>query len=203
MDKQADRRESSLWVMNADGSKNRFLVRGSSARWSPTGDRIVYTAQGEPRGSQIFVRYMDAEGAVSQITRVEKSPSGVAWSPDGTRIGFTMNVEAKNVVADQDAARARRRQAGSRRRASSSGSTIARTAPGSTTTRYRHIFVVPATGGTPRQLTNGNWNHNGVEWTPDGKQILFGSTARRGRRIPVARVGDLCRQRRQRRHQRS
>jgi dipeptidyl aminopeptidase/acylaminoacyl peptidase len=35
--------------------------------------------------------------------------------------------------------------------------------------------VVPATGGTPRQLTNGNWDHTGVEWTPDGKQILFSS----------------------------
>ena len=50
--------------MNADGSKNRVLVRGSNARWSPSGDRILYTAQGEPRGSQIFVRYMDAEGAI-------------------------------------------------------------------------------------------------------------------------------------------
>ena len=35
--------------------------------------------------------------------------------------------------------------------------------------------MVPATGGTPRQLTNGDWDHNGVEWTPDGKQILFTS----------------------------
>jgi Tol biopolymer transport system component len=57
---------------------NRFLIRGSNARWSPTGDRIVYTAQGEPKGTQIFVRYMDAEGAVTQITRVEKAPS--TWS---------------------------------------------------------------------------------------------------------------------------
>ena len=112
VDKQADRRETSLWVMNADGSKNRFLVRGSSARWSPTGDRIAYTAQGEPRGTQIFVRYMDAEGAASQITRVEKAPTAIAWSPDGTRIGFMMNVEAKNRLADQDAARAGGRQVG-------------------------------------------------------------------------------------------
>ena len=77
IDKINDKRESSLWIMNADGSKNRFLVRGSNARWSPSGDRIVYTAQGEPRGSQIFVRYMDAEGATSQITHVEKSPANV------------------------------------------------------------------------------------------------------------------------------
>ena len=39
---------------------------------------------------------MDAEGAISQITRVEKAPSNIAWSPDGTRIAFQMNVDAKN-----------------------------------------------------------------------------------------------------------
>ena len=26
---------------------------------------------------------------------------------------------------------------------------------------YRHVFVVPADGGTARQLTNGNFNHYG------------------------------------------
>ncbi|MFP5378771.1 MAG: TolB family protein, partial [Vicinamibacteria bacterium] len=44
-DRMNDSRESSLWIMNADGSKNRFLVRGSNARWSPSGDRILYSAQ--------------------------------------------------------------------------------------------------------------------------------------------------------------
>jgi dipeptidyl aminopeptidase/acylaminoacyl peptidase len=174
VDKQADRRETALWVMNADGTKNRFLVRGGNARWSPTGDRIVYTAQAEPRGSQIFVRYMDAEGAVSQITRVEKAPTGPTWSPDGTKIGFTMTVDAKNswaikmprapegarwVETPRIVERLDYRQDGQ----------------GFDDDVYRHVFVVPATGGTPRQLTNGNWHHNGVEWTPDSKQILFGS----------------------------
>jgi dipeptidyl aminopeptidase/acylaminoacyl peptidase len=174
VDKQNDRRESALWIMNTDGSKNRFLVRGSNARWSPSGDRIVYTAQSEPRGSQIFVRYMDAEGAVSQITRVEKAPTAPAWSPDGTKIAFTMNVDAKTtwsikmprapegarwVETPRIVERLDYRQDGT----------------GFDDDVYRHVFVVPATGGTPRQLTNGNWHHNGVEWTPDSKQILFGS----------------------------
>ena len=60
VDKMNDRRESALWIMNTDGSRNRFLVKGSNARWSPTGDRIAYTAAGEPRGNQICVRWMDA-----------------------------------------------------------------------------------------------------------------------------------------------
>ncbi len=174
VDKQNDRRESALWVMNVDGSKNRFLVRGSNARWSPTGDRIAYTAPTEPRGTQLFVRYMDAEGAVSQITRVEKAPSAIAWSPDGTRIGFIMNLEAKNAWtikmprAPEGARWVETPRIVERLDYRSDGT-------GFDDDAYRHMFVVPATGGTPRQLTDGNWHHNGVEWTPDSKQILFSS----------------------------
>jgi dipeptidyl aminopeptidase/acylaminoacyl peptidase len=32
---------------------------------------------------------------------------------------------------------------------------------------------VPATGGTPRQLTEGDFHHGNPEWTPDGTRILF------------------------------
>ena len=45
-----DRWDSSLWIMNADGSQNRFLTKGSSPRWSSDGKRILYIADGEPRG---------------------------------------------------------------------------------------------------------------------------------------------------------
>jgi dipeptidyl aminopeptidase/acylaminoacyl peptidase len=40
---------------------------------------------------------------------------------------------------------------------------------------WRHIFVVPAVGGTPRQLTDGDWNHSTGEWTPDGRELVFSS----------------------------
>ena len=61
-----DRWDSALWIMNADGSRNRFLVKGSSARWSPDGTRIAYFADGEPKGTQVFVRWMDAEYGISK-----------------------------------------------------------------------------------------------------------------------------------------
>jgi dipeptidyl aminopeptidase/acylaminoacyl peptidase len=180
IDKQNDRRESSLWIMNADGSKNRFLTRGSNARWSPSGDRIIYTAQGEPRGTQIFMRYMDAEGATSQITRVDKAPSNIAWSPDGTKVGFQMNVESKvswpvkMPRAPEGARWVETPRIVERLDYRSDGT-------GFDDDVYRHLFVVPATGGTPRQLTDGDWHHNGIEWTPDSTQILFTSN-----RIPDA-----------------
>jgi dipeptidyl aminopeptidase/acylaminoacyl peptidase len=172
VDKMNDRRESALWIMNADGSRNRFLTKGSGARWSPNGDRIAYTAPGEPRGSQIHIRWMDAEGATSQITRVDQSPSTVEWSPDGSQISFTMLVEERNAWP------IKMPKAPSGAKWTEAPRIVERLnyrrdRTGFTDVGYRHIFVVPASGGTPRQLTSGNFDHNGAEWTPDGRSILF------------------------------
>ena len=83
VNKLEDKWESALWIMNADGSHNRFLVKGSDARWAPDGTRILYLADGEPKGTQLFVRWMDAEGASSQVTRVTEKPADPRWAPDG------------------------------------------------------------------------------------------------------------------------
>jgi dipeptidyl aminopeptidase/acylaminoacyl peptidase len=89
VNKLEDRFESALWIMNADGSKNRFLIEGSSAIWSPDGTRIAYLAEGKPSGTQIWVRWMDAEGAASQITTTSNPPADLRWSPDGKWLGFS------------------------------------------------------------------------------------------------------------------
>ena len=172
VDKLNDKRESALWIMNADGSRNRFLVKGSGARWSPNGDRIAYTAPGEPRGSQVFVRWMDAEGASSQVTHVEQAPSGIAWSPDGTQISFTALVEERNnwpIKMPKAPSGAKWTEAPR----IVERLNYRRDRSGFVDTGYRQIFVVPSIGGTPRQLTTGNYDNSGSEWTPDGKAILF------------------------------
>ncbi len=174
VDKVNDRWQSSVWIMNADGSRNRFLIDGSSPRWSPDGTRIAYVAQGEPKGAQIFVRWMDAEGATTQITRVERSPSNVRWSPDGESIAFNMLVESK----ERWPISLPERPEGAKWTKDPKIVTrlhYRRDRTGFTDEGYRHVFVVPADGGTPRQLTDGEWNHGGPAWTPDGLEILFSS----------------------------
>ncbi|HSR42021.1 MAG TPA: hypothetical protein VLL48_07615, partial [Longimicrobiales bacterium] len=90
VNRMEDRQASEVWIMEADGSRKRFLVEGSSPRWSPDGTRIAYTAPGDEGGSQVFVRWMDAEGSTSQVTRTEHAPQNLKWSPDGEHLAFTM-----------------------------------------------------------------------------------------------------------------
>ena len=174
VDKMNDRWKASLWLMNADGTRNRWLLDASTARWSPDGSRIAWVAQGEPTGSQIFVRYMDAEGAKTQVTRVEHGPSGLSWSPDGEWLAFSMLVPEAGSLSAAVPGRP-------------SGATWAaepkiverldyrQDYAGYSDAGHSQIFVVPASGGTPRQLTSGPWNHANPAWSADGKEIFFSS----------------------------
>ena len=187
VDKVNDTWDGAIWQMNADGTKARFLVKGGNAVWSPDGTRIAYVAASEsPKGAQIFVRYMDAEGSTTQITRVSQAPGNITWSPDGKWISFTGFVPKPGDWAiDMPAPPPNAKWTAAPRiadrlhyRADHRGYTD----PG-----FVHLFVVPAEGGSPRQLTSGDWSvgaafdglvvGGGHSWTPDGKTILFDGLA--------------------------
>ncbi|MGH7480974.1 MAG: prolyl oligopeptidase family serine peptidase [Longimicrobiales bacterium] len=181
VDAMNDEWESELWLMDADGSRQRFLVDGSSPRWSPSGDRLAYVAR--PEGSettQLFVRWM-ADGATSQVTRVIETPSGLAWSPDGDRLAFVMFVPDEDDW-DIDLPEA------------PEGATWTKAPRIIDRVHFRadrrgfledgtyQLFVVPATGGTPRRLTHGEGTVGGggiglpgpgsLDWTADGRTIV-------------------------------
>jgi dipeptidyl aminopeptidase/acylaminoacyl peptidase len=172
-DKVNDTYVDEVWIMNADGSHNRFFVKGSQPRWSPDGRRIAYVSQGQPQGAQLFVKWLDSPGE-TQVTHVDRSPGSPQWSPDGKRIAFTMVVPAtqqfkvnmpqrppgaKWVDAPRVVDRLDYRADGSGWRPEG----------------YIHIFVVSDDGGTPRQLTQGDFNESGLAWMPDSETILFTS----------------------------
>ncbi|MBI2537447.1 MAG: S9 family peptidase, partial [Gemmatimonadetes bacterium] len=177
-----DRWDSELWLMNADGSKPRFLVKGSSPRWSSDGTRIAYLAEGEPKGTQIFVRWMDAEGATSQITRLTETPSNHRWSPDGRVLAFVMLVPEKETwsISMPPAPEGATWTEPPRMidRIHYRLDRVGFSKPGNT-----HLFVVPADGGTARQITRGAWSVGArfsgmffgseIDWAPDGKTIVF------------------------------
>src|SRR5580700_4547678 len=175
-----DRWESSLWIMNADGSQHRFLTKGSDPRWSSDGKRILYIADGEPRGPQIFVRWIDADGPATQVTHATDKVADARWSPDGKSIVFSMFVPEKdNWNISMPAAPQGSHWTGTPRIVESLH--YRQDQVGFLEDGHTHLFVVSADGGAPRQLTKGKWSAGAgelrgavaLDWTPDSKFIVF------------------------------
>lgn len=176
-----DRRESDVWIMNADGTQQRFLVNGSNAIWSPDGTRIAFTRRGEPQGTQIFVKYVDLPGEPTQITRLQHSPGNMQWSPDGTHIAFTSFVDSEPEWKVSVPGRPEGAQWTEAPRVVDK-LVYRRDRQGYVDPGYDHIFIVSADGGRARQLTSGDYDHGGdFDFAPDGEHIIFSSL-----RIPDA-----------------
>jgi acylaminoacyl-peptidase len=170
-----DRKRANLWIIHYDGSDLRPLTSGNendtSPRWSPDGKRLLYASTGDG-SSQIYVRWMDS-GQVAKVTRCSKSPGSMEWSPDGRWIAFSMAVpdETKPFVdmpAKPEGAEWAKPPKTIRR-------LVYRTdEEGYLEDAHSQLFVVPADGGTPHQLTHGPFDHEGpFVWAPDDKAILF------------------------------
>ena len=182
VDQKTDRVASALWIMDADGSRHRLLQEGSNARWSPNGDRILFIDKGDNDKAQIFVRWMGDDRAVSQVTRLDVTPSSPEWSPDGRQIAFVAIVPVEDDWAiDLPKAPEGAEWSKSPRildRLHYRQDKVGYTEPG-----FTQLFVVPASSGTARQLTDGEWNVGakfdglfggaGLSWMPDSRTIVF------------------------------
>jgi len=172
MDIMEDQRRSNLWRMDPDGGNARPLTTGavndSGAVFSPDGTRIAYLSR-DDKGAQIFVRWLEG-GETLQLTRLAQGPGNLSWSPDGKWLAFTMLVPATPrtmgklpekpkgaewaeppVVVERAVFRFDGR--------------------GTLPLGSSHVFVVPASGGAPRQLTSGDYNHGSLSWAADSQAL--------------------------------
>jgi dipeptidyl aminopeptidase/acylaminoacyl peptidase len=165
-----------LWTMDVATQKSVRVGgekdSGGGPLWSPDGKWFAFQGhQGEKGG--LFIARPDG----SEITFLA-SPGGtnsplpgtgndMTWSPDSQQLAFissTPGVETAEAAGDPMVITRY----------------LYKPDAGEGMTRFNdnqrlHIFAVEVTTKQVRQLTQGNFDEHSIDWSPDGKEILFAS----------------------------
>ncbi|MEL7444560.1 MAG: S9 family peptidase [Pseudomonadota bacterium] len=175
-DIMVDQAVSSIWLIDIASGDETPLVTGEgshvSPRWSPEGDRLAYVSTESGGGPELHVRWMDS-GVSANITALPEAPSAISWSPDGESLAYTSRVPDASLALGKPPAKPEGAEWGKPLQVIDKV-TYRNDGGGYVKAGTMQLFLVDATGGAPRQLTNGEYSNGGtVEWTPDGKTILY------------------------------
>ena len=147
--------DSDIWLVNADGSRNRQLTRSTASdfhpRFAPAGTRLAFLSDRDGRNA-IYV--LDtAGGEPEKLTSEPGAIRTFSWSPDGKSIAFLASDPAhpdeERRTAEKDDARV-------------VGENI----------RQMHLHVIDVEKRA-RRLTRGPFSVNALSWSPDGKTIAI------------------------------
>ena len=187
-----DQRRPSIWTIRPDGSEQTKVFTGETeilgARWAPSGDAVYYFTRVNQTVSlyklSVNLDRQAAGGApVPLITGLE-TDEGFGISADGTRLvharaPYYSNLWLVDVPDSGDDRPTRQTQL-------TQGTAVIerpRVSPGGNTIVFNmgnesraNLYTVPATGGSPKQLTSFNAFSVDGAWSADGRSIAFAST---------------------------
>jgi Tol biopolymer transport system component/C-terminal processing protease CtpA/Prc len=190
-----------IYVASArDGGESVRVTRTagaeSSVTWSPDSMKIAYLS---PRDAVNHVFLYDfARHAETQLTTDSRPDGGPRFSPDGKSLAYVRDRKELRVIeleSKQDRLLATGFLGGF-------GPGAVTWAPDNKWIAYssgeagglRNVYVVPTAGGTPRPVTFlSNGFVSSIEWSPDGKFLLF-ETSQRTENSQVVRVDLVPRQ---------
>ncbi len=180
-DIKTDRAQGVVWLVGVDGEHARPLsdaVASSAPRWSPDGTRLAYLGAAADGSTQLFV-YWTMSGVTAAVSNFVEPPASLAWSPDGRWLAFTMPVAAERKPLKVDLPEAPKNAKWADPPKLIDRMVFRVDGGGYLPNAFNQLFVIGAEGGAARQLTHGDFDHEGTPaFTVDGKSVLI--AAKRG-----------------------
>jgi len=178
-----------VWVKAVDGDELRRLTNTpqfheAMPAWSPDGRQIAYyRLEGIQNGGVFLVSPLGGPER-----RIADQGGAPAWTPDGQSLVMT------GATVDEQGIFLQVLETGARKRLTDSppgfSDEFPKVSPDGKTVAFARekapqsaLFVVPITGGAPTQLTAWGEQIGRLDWTPDGREILYPQLDTSGMRI--------------------
>lgn len=164
-DAASDTDRQVIWLMNVTTGAARQMTTGThndhSPRFSPDNRRIGFISDrsGVPQAYELAVD----GGEARQLTHIEQGVrEGPVWSPDGQWIAFVAGLPKDRMPDFSKPYRLTR-------------SIYRFNEIGFIHAALQQIYVMPATGGEARPITDADHINGGIRWSPDSSRILYGA----------------------------
>ncbi|WP_345601041.1 S9 family peptidase, partial [Streptomyces coacervatus] len=162
---------SELWLAATDGSTPaRLLTRGphdGAPAFSPDGRHLAFLRPVPGGPGQLHILPLDG-GEARPVTSHPIGAGQPVWSPDSKFLAYTARVPESGRYRGAPQSEAPRRITKLRYWADGFGFTM---------DRPRHIFVTDPFAddllSATTQVTEGNYDHSDVSWSPDGQLLTF------------------------------
>jgi len=176
VNKAEDRTNSGLWLTDFEGKRVREMTSGnghdSSPVWSPDGRKVAFISDRDGT-SQIQVMWLDTR-EIAQLTHVSNAPQDLAWSPDGKRLAFTMFIADEKPILKVEPPPHPKGAKWADPAIIIDRLSWRSDGRGPLPKGNSQIFVIDAElGGTPLQVTSGDYSQGDPEWSVDGQRIFF------------------------------
>ncbi len=178
VDTEKDRRDTDLWMVSWDGTRQIRLTSTADSgesmpRWSPDGRYLSFLAsrgdeEEKKKGAQVWLLNR-AGGEAQKLTEIKGGIADYAWSPDSKRLVLVVN--------DFDPNSEPEKKEGWKRK----------TKPPIVIDRYHfkqdregylgplrtHLSLFDVEARKAEVLTSGRYEEQNPSWSPDGKTIAF------------------------------
>ncbi|HUG42457.1 MAG TPA: S9 family peptidase [Longimicrobiales bacterium] len=173
-----------LWLIHADGSNARQLLRGDGIElgpaWSPDGSRLAFIRPGSD-GSDIWLIGRDG-GGLRRLTSDAESERTLSWSPDGARIAFLSDRAGHQDVWTVEVRTGELRQLTQETNPWDEFRWAPEWSPDGRWIAYvssrsgqwtDDLWLVDVTSGASEKLTADVQVMSDPQWSPDGRHIAF------------------------------